>query len=77
MTARRIKHARALARREEFFQNVKEGNLKVLNKVRDQRAEEERENAKKRKDAAVEKSERLAAANGATPKKRNVSKKES
>jgi len=74
MTARKIKHARALEKREKFMTTVKEGNLAVLNKVRDQRAEEQKRLQEELKQQKIEKSKRLAAANGVTPKKK-VSKR--
>ena len=70
MTARKIKHARMLKHREDFFRTVKEGNLTVLNKVRDQRAEEEKRAAEALKKKKIEKSKELAAQNGATPVKK-------
>ena len=57
MTARKIKHARALERREEFFRTVKEGNYEVLRKVQSQREQEQKKQEKERK---MEKSKRLA-----------------
>lgn len=74
MTARKIKHARALAKREEFMKTVKEGDLKVLNAVRDQRAEHERKLAAEAKERKIEKSKRLAEKYGKaqTTKRRQV-----
>lgn len=67
MTARRIKHARMLEHRANFFKTVNEGNLEVLNKVRNLRAEEQKVSDKKAKDAKIEKSKRLAKAHQAKP----------
>lgn len=69
MTSRKIKHARMLEHRAEFFRNVKEGNYNVLSKVRSQREAEEQKAAQELKDKKVEKSKRLAKANKAKPAK--------
>lgn len=65
MTARKIKHQRALEKREKFMTTVKEGNLTVLDKVRDQRAEEEKRAQEALKQKKIEKSKELARKNGA------------
>ena len=67
MTARKIKHARALEKREKFMLTVKEGNLKILDKVRDLRAEEEKRKAEELKQQKIEKAKRLAKAHRAKP----------
>lgn len=67
MTARKIKHARALEKREKFMTTVKEGNLKILDKVRDLRAEEEKRQAEELKQKKIEKAKRLAKAHRAKP----------
>lgn len=74
MTARKIKHARMLEKRADFFKTVKEGNLAVLNKVRDQRAEEKKRLEEELKQRKIEKSQKLAAENGATPKPKKAKK---
>lgn len=63
MTARRIKHARALAKREEFMKTVHQGNFNVLRKVRDQREEERKKADEDNKKRKIEKSKRLAVQN--------------
>jgi len=74
MTARKIKHARMLAKREEFFKTVKQGNLEILNKVRDQRAQEAKRQQEELKQKKIDKSKRLAKAHGATPTAPNKKK---
>ena len=68
MTAKRIKRERMRQKHEQFMLTVKEGNLSVLNKVRDQREEERKRAEKELKDKKIAKSKQLAAQNGATPK---------
>lgn len=67
MASRKVKHARALAKREEWFKTVHEGNFNVLSKVRSQREQEAAEAKKKEKDQKIEKSKRLAQQNGVKP----------
>lgn len=69
MTARKIKHQRMLEKREKFMTTVKEGNLSILNKVRDQRAEEEKRAQEALKKKKIEKSKELAKKNGVATKK--------
>ena len=67
MTARKIKHARALAKREEYMRTVKEGNLDVLRKAHSQREQEQKRAEQQAKDRKMDKSKRLANANKAKP----------
>lgn len=60
MTPRKVKHERMLKKRQEFFRTVKEGNLDVLTKVHDHRAEERKKTDKDTKDKKIEKSKKLA-----------------
>lgn len=69
MTARKIKHQRALEKREKFMTTVKEGNFNVLSKVRDQRAEEEKRAKEALKQKKIEKSKELAKKNGVISKR--------
>jgi len=68
MTARRIKHQRALEKREKFMTTVKEGNHEVLNKVRDLREEERKRLEKEFKDKKIAKSKELSRKNGVAKK---------
>jgi hypothetical protein len=68
MTARKIKHQRALEKREKYMTTVKEGNLTVLNKVRDQRADEEKRAQEALKQKKIQKSKELARQNGVAKK---------
>lgn len=69
MTARRVKHAKALEKREAFMKTVHEGNYDVLSKVRSQRENEEKKAQEELKAKKMEKSRQLARKNNATPKK--------
>jgi hypothetical protein len=68
MTARKIKHQRALEKREMFMTTVKEGNLDVLNKVRNQREEEAKRAQEELKKKKIVKSKELAQKNGVAKK---------
>lgn len=67
MATRKVKHARALAKREEFFSTLKQGNQEVLRKVQMQRDEQARREAEERKENKIKKSKRLAKAHNARP----------
>lgn len=68
MTSRKIKHARALAKREEFLKTVKEGNQDWLKKAQQERIEQRKKAEEQRKERAIAKSKRLAKAHKAKPK---------
>jgi hypothetical protein len=67
MATRKVKHARALAKREEFFKTVHQGNQEHLRKVQMQRDEQAKREAEERKQQKIEKSKRLAKAHSARP----------
>jgi hypothetical protein len=67
MATRKVKHAEALARRELFFQTVHQGNQDWLKTAQTQRLEEQKKAEEQRKERAIAKSKRLAAAHKAKP----------
>ena len=67
MATRKVKHERAMQKREEFFKTVHQGNQEHLRKVIAQRQEEQRREEEKRKEQKIEKSKRLAKAHQARP----------
>lgn len=67
MTARKIKHARALEKREKFMTTVHQGNQDVLKKAQTMRIAEQKAAADAAKQRKINTSKRLAKAHNSRP----------
>lgn len=67
MATRKVKHARAMEKRELFFKTIHQGNQNWLKSAQTQRNEERQKSEALAKEKKAQKSRQLAKANKARP----------